>query len=184
MGRIEDLAGNYGYHVSAPWPRTVPGAQRVMMAVYDKELERTLRERIPLFEQATVAADHAWKLVDCTKWFADWMAAVEYRDAYFEKPDDLEMKLRGEFRSVVVKRLREKLEDEDENTVVALLGAASLYGFARVSELVSGVEHAIHGRLLVLFPGTKSENNYRLLDARDGWSYLAHGITAHGGDHA
>ncbi|MBT5711673.1 DUF1788 domain-containing protein, partial [Candidatus Poribacteria bacterium] len=68
--------------------------------------------------------------------------------------------------------------------VVALLGVASLYGFTRVSELVRDVEQVIHGRLLVLFPGTKSENNYRLLDARDGWNYLAHGITAHGGDHA
>jgi histidinol-phosphate phosphatase family protein len=45
------------------------------------------------------------------------------------------------------------------------------------------LEHmqSIHGRLLVLFPGTKNENNYRLLDARDGWNYLANGITLHGG---
>lgn len=184
MGRIEDLAGNYGYHVNAPWPRTTSGAQRVMMAVYDKDMERTLRARIRLFEQATIAAGHLWKLVDCTRWFAEWMAADEYRDAYFEEPDLLGMKLDGEFRGIVVERLSEELRAADENTVVALLGVASLYGFTRVSELVRDVEQVIHGRLLVLFPGTKSENNYRLLDARDGWNYLAHGITAHGGDHA
>ena len=184
MGRIEDLAGNYGRHVNAPWPRTVSGAQRVMMAVYDKEMERTLRARIRLFEQATVDADHAWRLVDCTNWFAEWMAADEYRDAYFEEPDLLGMKLDGEFRAFVVECLQNALSDADDNTVVALLGVASLYGFARVSEIVRDVEQVIHGRLLVLFPGTKSENNYRLLDARVGWSYLAHGFTAYSGDHA
>jgi hypothetical protein len=184
MSRIEDLAENYGYHVNAPWPRTTSGAQRVMMAVYDKDMERTLRARIRLFEQATIAAGHLWQLVDCTKWFAEWMAADEYRDAYFEEPDLLGMKLDGEFRGIVVELLSEELRAAGENTVVALLGVASLYGFTRVSELVRDVEQVIHGRLLVLFPGTKSENNYRLLDARDGWNYLAHGITAHGGDHA
>ena len=184
MSRIEDLAENYAYHVHAPWPRTTSGAQRVMMAVYDKDMERTLRARIRLFEQATIAAGHLWQLVDCTKWFAEWMAADEYRDAYFEEPDLLGMKLDGEFRGIVVELLSEELRAAGENTVVALLGVASLYGFTRVSELVRDVEQVIHGRLLVLFPGTKSENNYRLLDARDGWNYLAHGITAHGGDHA
>ena len=63
------------------------------------------------------------------------------------------------------------------------LGVASLYGFMRVSELIRSVEPSIHGRLLiVLFPGTKNENNYRLLDARDGWNYLANSITLHGGN--
>ena len=55
MGRIKDLARNYGNHVGTPWPRTVSGAQRVMMAVYDTGLERTLRARIQLFEQAAWA---------------------------------------------------------------------------------------------------------------------------------
>ena len=43
MGRIEDLADRYYEHISTPWQRTVAGAQRVIMVVYDKELERTLR---------------------------------------------------------------------------------------------------------------------------------------------
>ena len=63
--------------------------------------------------------------------------------------------------------------------VVALLGIASLYGFLSVSELIRAVESSIRGRLLVFFPGTKNDNNYRLLDARDGWNYLAQPITLH-----
>ena len=43
MGRIEDLAEQYGRHIATPWQRTVAGAQRVVMVIYDKELERALR---------------------------------------------------------------------------------------------------------------------------------------------
>ena len=182
MGRIEELATAYEDHVSAPWQRTVSGAQRVMMVVYEKERERTLRARLGEFEQGTTRSGHGWKLVDCTPWFAEWMAKEEYRDAYFEDPSLLEMMLEGEFRKVVTQRLRAELETATDNTVVALLGVASLYGFMRVSELIRSVEPSIHGRLLILFPGTKNENNYRLLDARDGWNYLANSITLHGGN--
>ena len=182
MGRIEELATAYERHVGAPWQRTVAGAQRVMMVVYEKEQERTLRARLGEFEQATRRSHHGWKLVDCTTWFAEWMAKQEYRDAYFEDPPLLAMMLEGEFQNFVTRRLSNELEGSNENTVVTLIGVASLYGFMRVSELIRSVEQSIRGRLLVLFPGTKNENNYRLLDARDGWNYLANSITLHGGN--
>jgi hypothetical protein len=181
MGKIEELAGVYEQHISAPWQRTLAGAQRVMLVVYEKELERALRARIGEFEQATRRSGHGWKLVDCTRWFADWMAGDEYRDAYFEEPSLLTMKLQGEFRPEAARKLAGELEAADENSVVAVMGVASLYGFLRVSELIRSVEQSIRGRLVVFFPGTKNENNYRLLDARDGWNYLAQGITLHGG---
>ena len=179
MGKTEDLAANYSFHISAPWQKTVSGAQRVLMLVYDKELERTSRARMGLFEQATQQAGHDWKLVDCTKWFSEWMAADDYREEYFADPSLLKMKLEGEFKRVVAERLSGELEAADENTVVAVMGAASLFGFVRVSELIRDVEQVIRGRLLVFFPGSKNDNNYRLLDARDGWNYLANGITIH-----
>jgi len=181
MGTIEELAGVYERHVSAPWQRTLAGAQRVMVVVYPKELERALRARIGEFEQATIRAGHGWHLVDCTRWFADWMAGDEYRDAYLENPSLLGMKLQGEFRPEVSRRLAAALDAADEDSVVGLIGVASLYGFLRVSELIQAVEQSIRGRLVVFFPGTKNENNYRLLDARDGWNYLAQGITLHRG---
>ena len=180
MGRIEALAKAYERDVSVPWPRTLAGAQRVMMVVYDKELERTLRARIGEFEQATRRGGYGWKRVDCTRWFSMWIAGEEYRDAWFEDPELLGMKLEGEFRDEAAGRLATELETADENTAVALIGVASLYGFLRVSELIRSVERSIRGRLVVFFPGTKDESNYRLLDARDGWSYLAHPVTLHG----
>lgn len=50
----------------------------------------------------------------------------------------------------------------------------------KVSALLSAVNHAVAGRLLVFFPGEHEGNSYRLLDARDGWNYLAIPITANG----
>ncbi|MCR4418709.1 MAG: DUF1788 domain-containing protein [Clostridia bacterium] len=180
MGKIEDLASLYERHISLPWQRTVAGAQRVVMVVYDKELERAFRARKGEFEQRTRAAGHAWVEYDCTRCFAEWMAQDEYREAYFEYPGDLAMKLAGEFTEYVAGSLRELLRTSDDNTVVAVTGVASLYGFVRVSDLIRAVEPDIKGRLVVFFPGTKDGNNYRLLDARDGWNYLAYSITLNG----
>jgi hypothetical protein len=53
----------------------------------------------------------------------------------------------------------------------------SLYPMLHVSELVGRVAPHIQGRMLILFPGSLEHGNYRLLDARDGWNYLAIPIT-------
>lgn len=180
MGRIEELAAEYERHICIPWQRTIAGAQRVVLVVYEKELERTLRARVGEFEQRTRAAGHGWVRYDGTPAFAEWMAAAEYREAYFEVPEDLEMKLEGEFMEHIVAPLREALRSSDDDTVVALTGVASLYGFVRVSEVIRAVEPDIRGRLVVFFPGSRDGNSYRLLDARDGWNYLANSITLHG----
>lgn len=181
MGKIEELAGVYRHHISAPWQRTMAGAQRVMMVVYEKEAERALRARLGEFEQATRQAGHGWKVVDCTTWFADWMAADEYRESYFENPPLLTSKYDAGLLPEYARRLSQELEAAASEDVVALVGTGSVYGFFRLSGLLRIVEPLIHGRLVVFFPGTKNENNYRLLDARDGFNYLAQAITLHGG---
>jgi hypothetical protein len=48
-----------------------------------------------------------------------------------------------------------------------------LFGFLKISELLPLIEADVKGRLLVFFPGVYEQNNYRLLDARDGWNYHA-----------
>jgi len=184
MGRIEDLAARYGEHIRTPWQRTVAGAQRVIMVVYDKEMERTLRARKALFETATREANqgHEWYEIDVADSFARWIAADEYREAYFESPEDLRLKLEAEFAEYVAQRLREMLTNPDvgPSSVVAVFGVGALYGFTRVSKVLKLVESDIRGRLVVFFPGQYEQNNYRLLDARDGWNYMAVPITLHG----
>ena len=182
MARIEDLADRFGRHIATPWQRTISGAQRVVMLVYDKELERTLRARRVAFETAARQAGHDWHEMDISDAFAAWMAADDYREEYFASPEDLQLKLEAEFPEYVAERLRAMLTRDEvtENSIVALFGVGALFGFARLSYILKLVEADIKGRLVVFFPGHLERSNYRLLDARDGWNYLAVPITLHG----
>ena len=174
MGKIEELAAKYERHIQAPWQRTVAGAQRVMMVVYEKELERAFRARKGEFEQRTIGAGHGWVEHDCTCSFAQWMATDEYREAYFESPDDLGMKLESEFVESIVQPLRELLRSSDENTVVAVTGVASLYGFAHILlHNTIGAWHA--GKILAARPelveSAASEDELRAAVALDGYGF-------------
>lgn len=180
MGKIDVIAERYGRHIAAPWLRNLAGAQKVIFLVYDKADERKVRARKKDFEIRTREAGRRWKEFDFTNLFAEWMSTQDYRDAYFEAPDDLEMKLASDFASFCANRLRQTLtaSDVDDDTVVGVFGCASLFGLTRVSQVLNQIEADIRGRLAVFFPGIKDGSNYRLLDARDGWSYLAVGITS------
>ena len=89
-----------------------------------------------------------------------------------------------EFKENVARKIIAALESvpHAEDTVVAISGVASLFGFLRISEVLPLVESHIRGRLLVFFPGVYEQDNYRLLDARDGWNYHAVPITPAEGD--
>ena len=181
MGRIDRLAERYKSFIGLPWQKGLAGAERAIFVVYDKADERRLRARKDLFAMATAEAGHGWLECDLTRVFAQWMAATEYRDSYFESPEDLELKLEDDFREHVAARVRKVLasSEADENSVVGVFGVASLFGFVRVSELMKNIERDIRGRVVVFFPGEYEDSNYRLLDARDGWNYLAVPITLH-----
>lgn len=180
MGRIDRLAERYERYISLPWEKDLAGAQRVIFVVYDKSDERRLRARKPLFEMATDKAGHSWIECDLTDAFAQWMTnRVEYRESYFESPEDLDLKLEDDFLEHTVGRVRTVLQapEADDASVVALFGVASLFGFIRVSEVMRAIERDVRGRIVVFFPGEYVDSNYRLLDARDGWNYLAVPIT-------
>lgn len=180
MSRIEKLRSKYEGYVSLPWDASLPGAQRVWFAVYGPADECRLRLHLPSFEIATREAGHGWHSVDVTSAFATWMAAQDYREAYFKSPKKL-LNPHPDFEAAVAGQVREELEKADEAVVVALTGVASLFGFMKVSRLMEMVQDSIRGRLLVFFPGEHKDDTYRLLDARDGWNYHAVPITAAGG---
>lgn len=182
--KVSKLAANYKQHLDVPWQEGVAGIQRVIFAVYDKMDELRLRANVAEFQLATQQAQKEWLLIDITNAFPEWMSRLEYKDAYFESPEDLAGYQTGELTEFVahlIEKLKtEILEASDSNTVVALLGVGSLFGLARVSSVVEGIKDVIKGRLLVFFPGEHHPENhtYRLLDARDGWNYLAIPLTA------
>ena len=174
MSEIEELLRRYERYVKLSWDYKLAGPQRVWFARYDPSQELRLRLRIGAFEAATTEARQKWKLVDITDTFAMWMTDHEYRDAYFEHPEDMELAL-VDFSDFVAEQVRQVFNqpEVDENTVVALVGLASLFGLARVAELIAKVDSEIPGRLLAFFPGQRDGPNWRLLNARDGWNYHA-----------
>lgn len=177
MSEIDDLITAYGRFVALPWKQNLAGPQRVWMAIYDQAQERRIRHRVDDFRSATRLAGHGWRLHDLTDAFPVWLASQEYAESYFEDPSALSIAI-GDFVDAVVKEVTGALESSDEDDVLALLGAGALYPYCRVSQVIEAVNASIPGRLLVFFPGAYSNNVYRLLNARDGWNYMAVPITA------
>lgn len=179
MNQIARLNKAYEAQIKLKWDSGLHGAERTWIAVYDQSDERRLRTMIGEFEISTTRNGHKWCLVDVTNSFPEWLATLEYREAYFADPDFLEMQY-AEFESWLHDRLIAVAKEIDDQTVLAIAGAGSLFGFARVSSIIGGLAERVPGRLLVFFPGSVDGNTYRLLNARDGWNYRAVAITAAG----
>jgi len=178
MNATDRLLQNYARQVRLLWPQNIAGMQRVWFAVYPPAEERKVRARIQHFENLTREAGHGWACVDLTPVLPTWMAADDYREAAFSEPefftcnDELEILAAQKIREVCA------VAEANENTVVALVGLASLFDYMKVSRLIGRVEDNIQGRLLVLFPGEYRHNVYRFMDARDGFNYMAVPITS------
>ena len=181
MSYVDDLLAAYRKFVALPWQQNLAPPQRVWMAVYPPEHERRLRLHLPAFKAATNEYHHTWALVDITNSFERWMAAHDYREDYFKEPELLETTA---FFDALVFEVRSHLAEQvSPDGVVAVLGAGTLFGLGdavKVSALLNAVNDAVAGRLLIFFPGEHEGNSYRLLDARDGWNYLAIPITPNG----
>lgn len=179
MSTVDDLVGAYSRMVHLPWAAGLAPAQRTWMVVYPPTEERRVRRRLPDFENATNAGGKGWKLVDVTDTFAEWIDRHPYRDNYFRKPDSLSPAALKRYRDYVRDSVHSALEDgSDTDTVVAVVGIGALFPFLEVSVFADDIAPAVRGRLAIFFPGEYKNNNYRLLDARDGWNYLAIPITA------
>ena len=179
MGRIEQLAKRFEDHVSLPWQQHLAAPEKTIFVVYPKEEERRLRAKRDLFRQACEKHRHGWIGVDLDNIFADWMAAQDYASDYFAFPEDLKQKLETDFTAHVGGVLRKALDEASPNDVVGVFGVGALFGFAHVSTVMARLEGQVRGRLLIFFPGNHEKNVYRLLDARDGWGYMAVPITLH-----
>ncbi len=174
--RLKRLLHNYQSHISVPWQSGLAGSQKVIFTVYDKTDELRFRSQLTEFEIATTNAEHKWCEIDISNAFPEWMSEIDYKEGYFESPEDIETTL-DDFLDDLVDKLKPKIEATDDNTVVAIIGIGTLFGYAKASDLVNKIAPFVAGRLLIFFPGEFENNNYRLLDARDGWNYQAVPIT-------
>jgi len=107
------------------------------------------------------------------------LSSQRYAPKYFDKPELLGTLL-PKYRDFLAERLGAFIAETgaDSNSVVAVSGVGSVFGLCKVKDVVDAFAPHVRGRLLVFFPGSFENNNYRLLDGYDGWNYLAVPITA------
>lgn len=172
MSVIDGCLRKYAELVRLPWADNIAGQERVWMLVYPPTQELRLRAKLTEFEIETKAANHGWDLVDLTDAFATWMSELDYRNSFFEHPEDLTLMLPS-FGNYLSRLVTDRDAAKDPNAIVALMGLGSLFGIHSVSALLDDSSEDVQGRLLAFFPGVRESTNYRLLDAKDGWSYLA-----------
>jgi hypothetical protein len=179
MSKIKQLIKTYSKFIAIPWRSDAAAAQRVIFCVYNENDELRLRIKIDEFEIATKNAGHDWAIFDFTNIFADWLSGQRYAKSYYQKPHLLAT-LMPNYLTYITEKFKKFLTEKsvNENSVVALKGIGSLFGFIKVKEIVDKLSPLVKGRLLVFFPGTYDNNNYRLLDGYDGWNYLAVPLTA------
>ena len=178
MSKIQRLLHAYTTFVDIPWEEDAAPAQRVIFCVYPEEDELRLRASIEEFELATRQTGHNWLPFDLTDTFPAWLAGQKHAENYYKRPERLIMPPPA-YETYLEESFAGRLEAAraDRNTVVALMGVGSLFGILKVKQMVDDFAPLVPGRLLVFFPGTYENQNYRLLDGYDGWNYLAVPIT-------
>lgn len=161
-----------------PWPTHLSGGERVWFLVFDPAELRRVELRMGDFESAAHRANRRWVSVSLKSCFPTWMAAHDYRDGYFESPEDLIDQLEADFKPFVIQYVVEamQLADPDDHTLIVLQDVSALFGLIPLSDVLRGITAHLRGRMVVFFPGEYQHNQYRLLDARDGWNYLARPI--------
>jgi hypothetical protein len=169
---VENLLAAFRARLAVPWRPDEAAAGRVWMLWYDKTLERRVRGRLAEFRLAAEQSGKGWHEFDLAPEFGTWVASQTWFERASKRPATLGTVL-PDFETYLARQLHECLARCGRNDILALTGAASLFGLTRASTLIKNVADAVPGRLLVTFPGTHQGGIYRLLDARDGWSYLA-----------
>ena len=179
LSKTDQLLSAFELVVNEPWSASLSGQERIWFLVYDPAEQRKVDLRLGDFETATIKAGKKWVDISMKKCFPTWMANNEYAEVYFQKPKLIVDQLESEFKTFAIDYLTNELRNQhtDQNTLIAIKDVSSLFGFARLSEILKSCDKEFKGRMLIFFPGEFEKNQYRLLDARDGWDYLARPIT-------
>lgn len=179
MTKTKQLLDNYRSHIELPWQQGKSAQQRVIFCVYPEYTERRFQANIGEFELATKQADHGWARYDMSDTFSSWLGSQKYKTKYFRSPESLG-NLTKKFPNFIKAQFTEFCSSHviGSKDVVAVSGIGTLFGFVKVKEIIELIAPLVPGRLVVFFPGSYDNNNYRLLDGYDGWGYLAIPITS------
>jgi hypothetical protein len=174
---VDELLSHFQRQAALPWAKETARDYRVWILYYEKSLERRVQGRLHEFEAIACKFGHGWDGLNLATLIPPWFASHDLFDGLIEQPDELPGLL-PDFEAHVVRVVVERLQSLGDSDILALYGAGSLFGLIRVSTIAEEVAPEIRGRLLLFFPGRHENGVYRLLDARDGWSYRATPIPA------
>jgi hypothetical protein len=172
LSTVEDLLDDFRKRLAVPWRPDEPPAGRVWILWYDKAHERRVRGRLREFQLAVEQAGKGWREFDIAPRFGEWVAHQPWFERLARRPGTLSTVI-PQFEDDLVNRITAELTTCGQNDILVLTGVASLFGLTRASSLIDKVVTSVPGRLLITFPGLYQGGIYRLLDARDGWNYLA-----------
>lgn len=179
ISKVDQLISAFDKVVREPWNNTLSGQEKVWFLVYDPSEQRKIDLRIGDFENTTIKTGKKWVEISLKSCFPNWMAAHDYKEEYFKNPELLVDSLKSDFKNYAIGFLKSEIENPkiENNTLIVIKDISSLFGFTRMSDVINGCSSILKGRMLIFFPGEFEKNQYRLLDARDGWDYLARPIT-------
>lgn len=179
QSKIDQLLEAFEKVVNEPWSFALSGMEKIWFLVYDPAEQRKVDLRMGDFETATLKAGKKWKSISLKLCFPTWMTNHEYCEDYFNNPEYIVDQLEAEFIPFAIQFLKDELNkiEQDQDTLIAIRDVSALFGFVRLSEILKSCDKDFNGRLIIFFPGEFEQNHYRLLDARDGWDYLARPIT-------
>lgn len=180
ISKVDSLLNNYENVLKEPWNKKLAGQEKVWFLVYDPVEQRKIALRIGDFERVTIKNNRNWIEVDLQPCFPEWMLGKEYRDQYFKQPEYIQDQIESGFKDFIINRISKAFEtaEDPENTITAITNVSAMFGFLKLSDILKEIYPLIKGRILIFFPGEYQNNHFRLMDARDGWSYLARPITA------
>jgi hypothetical protein len=172
LSSVEELLEDFKRRLTVPWRDDEPPAGRVWILWYDKAHERRIRGRLREFRLAAEQAGKGWREFDIAPQFGAWVAQQPWFERLARRPGSLSTVI-PQFEDYLAGAVTDQLTACGANDILALTGVASLFGLTRASALIDKIVATVPGRLVVTFPGTHRGGIYRLLDARDGWNYLA-----------
>lgn len=174
MNYVERLNEALAQQLRHPWTQDKSGGERVWFLVFDPDKLRTVLARKEAFRQTVEASGKRWEEIDLSRAFGSWMADHRYAKRYFARPK-LATTIAEDFLKILAADITSQIDERhiDEETLLVLTGTEALYGIFKLSHISRLIEDMVPGRLLVFFPGQYREPQYRFLDARDGWNYLA-----------
>jgi hypothetical protein len=176
MSSLQRLFENFERQVALPFAERLPPAQRMWFVVYSPDQERRIRFLLPEFRLSAEKHGKIWHEIDLTNLVPQWVAEHEYRDAYLGDPTLLDEQT---ILSALSERVGKQIPSLEltSKSLCVLSGLGGLFGFVHVSALVSSIQELVPGRLVCFFPGSRDQNSYHFMNARDGWNYHALPIT-------